>query len=197
MTNYALDEENRIVAAFDALFNKKYRCLECSHPLRVRKGMRQTYFSHPSSSSCRLFKRTSDHLTVQRLLQESNPALEREKPFPDLGRIADLVWEEKRLIFEIQCSPISLEEAKERVRDYGLKGYSVFWLLDDRLYNKRKSSPTEKYLLESGSFFSLKRRILYGRKTPPLLPPERKPYSILKKSFYIILEFLLRSIAKK
>jgi competence protein CoiA len=246
MANYALDEENRIVAAKDAYFKKKYQCIECRSFLKKRSGRqkRPHFFHLGKTPSCRLYGKGFDHLALQHFLQNANPALKIECPFQDIGRIADLAWEERKILFEIQCSPISFEEVKARTEDYSLKGYRIVWLLDDRLYNKKRAGPAERFMRKSGYYFSLaknliydqseffdqERRLMAGPKLPvdltrpeetffagdlsdmlrrhpearadleeleqSLLQEREKP-SAIKKIIYIVLEFLLRTIAKK
>lgn len=66
-----------------------------------------------------------------------------EKRFPSISRVADVVWESKKLIFEVQCSEIYAAEVLARNKDYASQGYQVIWLLHDNRYNKRKLSSAE------------------------------------------------------
>jgi hypothetical protein len=84
------------------------------------------------------------HEEIQGYLKKQIPALELEK---NLGRRrADAVWEERKVVFEIQISPISLQEALQRCTDYASMGYQVVWVLHEALYNGPKVSPAEKFL---------------------------------------------------
>lgn len=84
------------------------------------------------------------HEEIQGYLKKQIPSLELEK---SLGkRRADAVWEERKIVFEIQISPISLQEALDRCTDYASKGYQVVWVLYEGLYNGFKVSPAEKFL---------------------------------------------------
>ena len=155
MPLYALDDEDHIVAAPDALSWRHYRCLECKNPMQKRIGMeRRPHFYHLKTvRSCRLCSRSIDHLILQTDLQDQNPALQIERPFEKILRIADLCWEEKKLVFEIQCSPIGLIEAEQRIKDYNREGFTLIWLLDNRLYNRRHLRSAELHLRQTPCYY--------------------------------------------
>jgi competence protein CoiA len=67
-----------------------------------------------------------------------------EHPFP--GRFADVAWPEMKIIFEIQCSPISPKEVAKRIDDYQSFGYRVIWILHQKTFNKRLVARSEMYL---------------------------------------------------
>jgi hypothetical protein len=77
-----------------------------------------------------------------------------EHPFLPICRVADLFWEKQRLVFEVQCSPISEEEVQRRMRDYRALGIDVVWVLDDRLYNKKRLRPSERLIRKGWSYFA-------------------------------------------
>jgi hypothetical protein len=136
-------------------------------------------------------KDAKTHQTLQQRLCQRYPFLQKERPFPDLCRIADLVWEERKLIFEIQCSPILRQEAEKRVRDYAMKGYTVIWLVIDRSF---VSFPSFLVSLRSPE-------LPHSWEELSPLPQRRKRKNLFicwaRKIFYISLEKLLRAIAKK
>ena len=87
------------------------------------------------------------HGQIQRYLKNQIPSLELEK---SLGsRRGDAVWEERKIVFEIQLSPIALAEALSRNRDYALLGYQVVWILHEGVFNGRKVYSAEKTLRAS------------------------------------------------
>lgn len=157
MPLYALDQKNWIHAS-DANPLHRYQCPECKEPLRVKKGSyRLAHFYHIRKSPyCRLYSKKEDHYLFQKEIQErllSSYHIELEKPFLEIQRIADLVWEEKKIIIEIQCSPIFPREVQQRIQDYAKLGYRVLWLLDDRLFNKKILRPSERLLRGLNSYF--------------------------------------------
>lgn len=96
------------------------------------------------------------HLALQRYLLDLLPRgkVEMEKKFPDIGRIADIVWEEKKLLFEIQCSPMSREEMLNRTKVYKRAGYQTVWILHERSYNKFRLSALEGAVKEIPHYFT-------------------------------------------
>lgn len=98
----------------------------------------------------------AEHRAVQHYLLNLLPKGEAaiEVAFKELNRIADVVWEKKKLIFEIQCSKVSGEEVKLRNRDYQSAGYKVVWILHDRRFNRQKLSSAEIALIDSPHYFT-------------------------------------------
>src|SRR5262245_39423564 len=69
-----------------------------------------------------------------------------EHAFVEIDRIADCTIMSHKLVFEIQCSPLSTEEAMRRTEAYERIGYRVVWLLHDLVYNKFRISKLERAL---------------------------------------------------
>ena len=114
------------------------------------------HFYHlQKSSRCHLYTKSEDHhilqLQIQKLLTPKRVTIEH--PFLTIHRIADLIWEQEKIIFEIQCSKIEPFEAEKRIIDYGKMGYQVVWLLDDRLFNKRYLRPAEEFLRDHTAYY--------------------------------------------
>ncbi|OGN64250.1 MAG: hypothetical protein A3E80_01090 [Chlamydiae bacterium RIFCSPHIGHO2_12_FULL_49_9] len=156
MALYASDEDDFIFAT-DAEPNKTYRCLECLNPVKVRRGKnRLPHFYHLKiSPGCRLYSKSEDHLVAQLHLNSFFPQEEMkiERPFIEIGRVADLCWEKEKIIFEIQCSPLTPYEAEARIKDYRSAGYETVWLLDEKRYNKRVLRPAESFLRDRSCYY--------------------------------------------
>ncbi len=155
-----------IVDAWDAEAGIPYTCLECGTSLKVRRGKMQfPHFYHlRASPSCRLYSKSERHLLIQLHIQKQLPPGESliEKAFPSIRRIADLSWETRKIVFEIQCSSISQGEAMARNAEYRSLGYEVIWILDDRLFNKKQMRPSEAWIRSHMSYFVLgKSRFAY------------------------------------
>ncbi len=152
-----LQGEKRVPASL-AQRGMNYHCPECSALLRLRAGLhRQLHFYHFSkNSSCFQSGKTLSHLQTQLYIQKNLPPnqSELEVPFPAIGRIADVVWFEKNLVFEVQCSPISQEEVERRNRDYESLGYRVVWILHDSRFNQQALSSAENHLLGRDMYFT-------------------------------------------
>jgi competence protein CoiA len=157
MQLYAL-ENNLPIFSTHAVRHKDYYCPECKAIVRLRKGpYRKPHFYHPSASSgCSQHKKSLAHLQSQLRIQDLLPSGEgqMEKPFPEIARIADVAWEQKKIVFEIQCSPISFQEAQQRSRDYQKLGYTPVWILHDRRFNKRRLSASEDLLRKCGCYYT-------------------------------------------
>jgi competence protein CoiA len=65
-----------------------------------------------------------------------------------------VAWHPKKLIFEIQCSPISKEEVKQRNANYTSLGYQVVWIFHDQRYNQSRLSAAELLLHNHPHYFS-------------------------------------------
>ena len=158
MALYALEDEIPI-SAFEAENFKSYQCCECRQRVRVRRGknIRTPHFYHLTSSpTCRLYSKSQDHLLAQLALQKILPKGEAvlEKSFFRILRVADVVWEPKKIIFEIQCSSITPKEIENRIHEYGMYGYQIIWILDDRIFNKKILTKAEFFLRDSSRYFA-------------------------------------------
>jgi competence protein CoiA len=158
MQLYALDSEEQIVTAALAAKGKTYLCPECRSPLRVRSGARrQPHFFHLSHNrQCRQSGKSLTHLKVQQRLFDLLPAGEAviECRFAAINRIADIAWIPQRLIFEVQCSPITAEEVDSRNRDYQSEGFQTVWILHDRRFKRYRASAAENLLTTSPCYFT-------------------------------------------
>jgi competence protein CoiA len=154
----AHDEAGGIVLATDAEKACNYLCPECSGTVRVRGGQkRKKHFFHLQNSAlCRQNGKSLRHLQIQLHLESlfSPEDCKLECRFDQISRIADLVWVSKRLIFEVQCSPISAQEVKERNADYASEGFKVVWILHERCFSLDRKCEAEKFLENSLHYYS-------------------------------------------
>lgn len=158
MQLFALDHEGKIIFAKNAQKQQSYFCPECKGFVRVRGGIhRQIHFYHLEvSRDCRQSGKSLEHLNVQMYFLKYLPKNEcfLEKRFPEINRIADVVWDPQQLIFEVQCSPISHEEVLGRNKDYQKLGYEVVWILHDQRFNQNRPSAAEYFLHGLPHFFT-------------------------------------------
>src|SRR3972149_4236933 len=158
MQIYALEDSWRPVPAAKAVKQKDYICPECQGKVRLRSGLyKQPHFFHlKENTRCLQHHKSLPHLQTQMKILSLLPLGQAtmEKPFPAIGRIADVAWEEKRLIFEVQYSAIASEEVKERNQDYAKLGYQVVWILHQRRFNKKRMSAAEVFLTHSPHYFT-------------------------------------------
>lgn len=158
MQLFAFNKKNESVSANHAFRQQDYICTECGGVVRLRGGAhRQKHFYHLKPDwACRQSQKSLVHLQVQRYLQEILPEDEcvLERRFPEIRRIADVVWESEKLIFEVQCSGITAEEVASRNADYFRLGYQVIWILHEKRFNKWRLTASEFFLRESPHYFT-------------------------------------------
>lgn len=156
---FAGDQEKSgcFVSALEADKKTIYFCPECRGAIKVRSGPhRRSHFYHLSSpKKCTQHQKSLEHLLTQmklkELLGEENARM--ELPFPEIQRIADVAWLPQKIVFEVQCSPISLDEATQRTEDYKGLGWHVVWILHDKRFNQRRLSAAEAFLRSRGAYF--------------------------------------------
>lgn len=153
---YALDEKENIIPAHQANKKTDYFCRECRNIVRCRGGLvRHIHFYHlEPNRACRQSGKSIIHWQIQYYLEKILQDCELEKRFHSCNRIADVVYEKEKLIFEIQCSPITAREIEERNRDYQDLGYRVVWILHDGLYNRHRLTAAEYFLQEAPHYFT-------------------------------------------
>lgn len=156
MSLYAVDDDD-LISACEAEPGKIYWCVDCFGPVKRRRGKSWLpHFYHLNSApTCRLYSKTEDHFLAQIQLEKQFPkgAIQLERPFIKINRVADACWEREKIAFEIQCSPITEGEVEGRERDYQSIGYEVVWLLDDKRYNKRVLRPAEESLRKRNAYY--------------------------------------------
>lgn len=166
MQFYALEGNHPILASL-AQKQKDYCCPECYQIVRVRSGPhRKIHFYHTKTQRlCRQHKKSLTHLNIQWLLYSLLPSGEvfLEYRFPQIGRIADVYWKKEGIVFEVQCSPISQQEAAERCRDYESLGLIPVWLLHDRRFNRRFCSAAELFLRKRLCYFTNGKGFFYDQ----------------------------------
>jgi competence protein CoiA len=154
----ALDLTGSLIFAEKANRHQDYQCIECKEKVRLRRGMhRQAHYYHLQPNRvCKQHGKGMPHLMLQHFLKNILPdeEAEMECQFPSIGRIADVAWHPKRLIYEIQCSPISALEVKERNNSYASIGYQVVWIFHDSRYNQHRLSAAEMFLMDQPHYFT-------------------------------------------
>jgi competence protein CoiA len=157
MQLFAWTEKQEIIEAANAERKKDYACMECGGLVRVRQGeFRRSHFYHYKEvPGCRQSSKSLEHLQTQIHLKEVlKGTVHLEKRFESIGRIADVVWEDEKIIFEVQCSPILAQEVMERNRDYLACGYRVIWILHDIRYGGKRMTSAEHFLQRSPHYYT-------------------------------------------
>ncbi|MBI3211908.1 MAG: hypothetical protein HYZ47_04405, partial [Simkania negevensis] len=158
---------DKILFPEEALKGESYSCPQCGDILRVKEGFyRRKHFFHFHPSTCQMRKKRKEHIEIQKWLTTLLPKgrVILEKRFPSISRIADLYWADQKIIFEIQCSPISMQEVRNRSRDYKSLGLHLVWILDEREFNKKNLSAGEEEMRKEPSYYvSPSRKLLYDQ----------------------------------
>jgi len=153
----ALDENRRLIHASQALRQQAYSCLECGSEVRLRGGkQRQLHFFHMEPNRiCLQNQKGPIHIYVQHFLYENLPTgdCQLEYRFPQIARIADAIWISKKIVFEIQYSPISPAEVKARNEDYRKIGWEVVWILHEHHFNQYLITSAEEELRTHTHYF--------------------------------------------
>lgn len=155
---YAITFEGEVIAACHALKQTDYFCPECKKIVRLRGGLhRQDHFYHLEITvDCRQSRKSFEHIQAQLYILKALPQgdCHLEWRFPEIHRIADVVWPSEKLIFEIQCSPIRQEEIMARNADYARAGYEVVWILHDHRFNQKRLTAAEHWLFPLPHYFT-------------------------------------------
>lgn len=160
MSTYAKNAKGALVFAKDAERSVNYSCLECGANVRLKMGEeRRAHFYHLNPSiHCRESGKSLEHLMTQFAILEAfrkkNREVILEKRFSEINRIADVACMEEKIIFEIQCSPMTAQEALERMRDYNLLGFQVVWIIHLKTFLKNKATAFEKILHDTPHYFT-------------------------------------------
>lgn len=156
MQLFALTEKNELISATLAEKQTDYICPECRSRVRARAGIYRTphFFHLDEERTCRQSGKSLEHLQAQFRLQQMIPEIKLELPFPSIGRIADAAWEKEKVIFEIQCSPITAEELRARNRDYAGIGWTTIWIFHEERYNKRRITAAEGSVWKRAHYYT-------------------------------------------
>ena len=158
MQRYAFSENGERVGATEAFAQVDYQCPECQGVVRVRRGEERIphFFHRNEGYSCRLRLKDGLHSAVQSWLIKKlgDPFCSLECHFPEISRVADIAYHPQKVIFEVQVSPITPEEAQQRTCDYWRIGWHVIWLLHTQTYGRHKASAFENSLLSIPHYFT-------------------------------------------
>ncbi len=118
--------------------------------------MRDHFYHLQENRACHLSQKSETHLYLQLHLQKLLPPGEAllEERFPTINRIADVSWRRYKILFEVQYSPISIEELEHRIEDYRSIGWTLIWILHTHSFFKGRPSREELFLESYTHYFS-------------------------------------------
>lgn len=129
---------------------KELKCPICELPLFVKHGIiKQAHFSHYPETTCD-FERlqgereTMEHIKLKEymgtfLKEQGYITVDFEVPILNRKRIVDVMGiippYDYKIVVECQCSPITLQEVRERTRDYFQIGnIDVWWIFKEGIF---------------------------------------------------------------
>ena len=158
MQRYAFSSRGELVDADDAAHHIDYLCPECRGIVRLRRGEeRVAHFFHRNEGvSCRLRLKDGLHESVQQWLVEQlgEGSCSQECHFPSISRVADVAYHPKKVVFEVQVSPMRPEEAVARTLDYWSVGWHVIWILHAQTFGFYAASSFEQAILPIPHYFT-------------------------------------------
>ncbi len=132
--------------------------MECGTAVRLREGpFRHAHFYHlKKTTDCRQSGKSETHIQLQIYIKNLIPDTQLEFRFPEINRIADVAWHTEKIVFEIQCSPMSIDEMQSRYTDYAKAGYQMVLILHDSRYNQWHLSPMELAIQDRPYYYTNK-----------------------------------------
>lgn len=129
---FALDKDGKRIHIETTCNKQDYFCATCGDKLVLRKGkIRIHHFAHPSNSECT----DSWHYDMSEWHQRWQARFPLETQ--EIVKIkdgqkhrADVLLEDKKVVFEFQHSPLSVDEFEDRNNFYNSLGYKVIWIFD-------------------------------------------------------------------
>lgn len=130
---FAIDKEGNRIHINYALRGQEYVCPCCEEKVVLKKGnIRKHHYAHHSGSMCRdgwHYDMSDWHqewqnkfpLQYQEIVKELNGKKHR----------ADVLIEDKKIVFEFQHSALSSDEFYDRNIFYNTLGYKVIWVFDE------------------------------------------------------------------
>ncbi len=152
----AIDETGERIIAPQAKKKNDYQCPTCDGLVRLRCGPHiQAHFYHyRKPKQCVHRKKTQAHLHNQLYLASKLKCAILEHPFPSIGRIADVFWPAQNIVFEIQYSAMTAEEAKKRESDYSSLGVHLVWIIHEARFNRRRLSAAEQFFVTRHTYYT-------------------------------------------
>ncbi|EGJ27670.1 competence protein CoiA [Streptococcus porcinus] len=149
----AVDSYGKTISLLEKVPDKgDFYCPLCRGKLCLKKGkVIRPHFAHLNLRNCHFFQENEsvEHLTLKALVYNSLRPLynvEIEKYIETCCQVSDIMVNHK-LALEIQCSPLPIERLMVRTSSYQEKGFSVRWLLGQKLWLRNKLTALQKQFL--------------------------------------------------
>lgn len=132
----ALNESGKLLYASDLQKNRnqKWYCPDCGERVQLSESSKgKLFFKHFPKNTKYTGGESTEHLNVKEELieffQQKDLRVDKEVMFSSIDRIADIVIIDYGLIIEIQHTPITSQEIRERTLAYNHLGFKCIWLM--------------------------------------------------------------------
>lgn len=129
---FAIDKDGNRVYIENTHVRQEYFCPECGEKLVLKKGQIRTHhFAHPSHSECTdswHYDMSDWHINWQSKFPLETQEIVKVKD--GQKHRADVLIDDKKVVYEFQHSPLSAEEFEDRNNFYNSLGYKVIWIFD-------------------------------------------------------------------
>ena len=129
---FAIDKDGNRVYIKNTHVKQEYFCPECGERLVLKKGQVRTHhFAHPPHSECTdswHYDMSDWHINWQSKFPLETQEIVKVKD--GQKHRADVLIEDKKVVYEFQHSPLSAEEFEDRNSFYNSLGYKVIWIFD-------------------------------------------------------------------
>jgi|GEM_PF-1087232 len=130
---WAIDKDGNKVHIKQTVVKEDYFCPICGEKMVLKKGdVREYHFAHPAKSKC-TDNWHYEEMSVWHLNWQNRFPAETQEVVKELDRKkhrADVLIENKKIVFEFQHSPLTPEEFEDRNKFYNTLGYKVIWIFD-------------------------------------------------------------------
>ncbi|KRN93997.1 competence protein [Pediococcus stilesii] len=153
---FALDKYGREVRAEEALNIGEYTCLRCKKRVLLCTGeYKRNYFSHYRPSKVKGRGETKRHVAGKKriisFLKAKGFHVDDEQYIASIRRRVDIVvmMDDEKYFVEYQCSPIELNEIRQRKKDYELVGTNSIWIAGPYHMQKNLFATVQKFAKKS------------------------------------------------
>ena len=130
---FCLDQFGERVFIDDAEQGDTYFCPECGEKMVQRRGeIRAHHFAHYPNTQCTDVWRYDEsdwHTKYQNLFPKENQEIVKE--FNGKKHRADILFEDRKTVIEIQGDRLREDEFEQRNKFFNALGYKVIWLFDE------------------------------------------------------------------
>ncbi|MBG9982518.1 hypothetical protein HZY86_05265 [Aerococcaceae bacterium DSM 111020] len=138
----AVTECGQLIYASDAKKhnNRKWLCPRCHQPVQliIRRNGRP-YFRHKMKRQAQQKGESLIHSKIKQQLADfyiqRGYTVDLEYNILAIDRIADILLQKEKVVIEIQHTPISTVDIRQRTLSYQQFGYRCFWLMTPSLYS--------------------------------------------------------------